>query len=145
MAVLLLRVYTLKMSLVPKSFLAIASYFLATYIYAPQFNLTLIPLVAVLAVTSPALYTWELYDALKILTWFTVPDPTHVWTVPQAMALLRSASLAVLGLTIAAGEGHSVLRWLGLVKQSPKGVMPAAGIPVGPGSLQLPPEGAHEV
>jgi hypothetical protein len=112
LALLLLRVYTLKMRLVPKSFLAIAAYFLATYIYAPQFNLTLIPLVAVLAVTSPALYSWEVFNALIILTWFIYPDPTHVWTIPQAVALVRSASLGVLALSMAAGEGHSLVKWV---------------------------------
>jgi len=112
LAVLLLRIYTLKIRLVPKSFLAIGAYFLATYIYAPQFNLTLIPLAAVLAVTTPVIYTWELFNALIILTWFWYPNPTHAWTLPQAMALLRSASLALLGMSVAAAEGHSVVKWL---------------------------------
>ncbi len=112
MAILLLRVYTLKMPLLEKSFLAFASYLLGTYIYAPQFNVMLIPLVAVLAVTSPFLYLLEAFNALIILTWFTVPDPTHVGTAPQLMALLRSASLALLSISIASEGGHSLTGWL---------------------------------
>jgi hypothetical protein len=114
---LLLRVYTLKAPLVPRSFLALSAYLLGTYIYAPQFSLVLIPLVAVLALNSPALYFWEIFNALIILTWFTVPTsptsgPTYPWTVPQAMALIRSASLAVLSINVASLSGHPVIPWI---------------------------------
>jgi len=119
LVVLLLRIYTLKMPLVTKSFLAISAYFLSTYIYAPQFDVTLVPLVAVLAITSPALYTWEVFNAMIILTWFSIPNPTYPWTVPQTMALLRSASLAVLSLSVAATSGHSVVRWLRIKRGHP--------------------------
>lgn len=117
LAILLVRVYTLKMALVPRSFLALSAYLLGTFIFAPQFSVTLVPLVAVLAVASPALYFFEIFNALIILTWFTVPrgpnfGPTYPWTVPQAMALLRSASLALLGLSVASGSGHSLYAWL---------------------------------
>lgn len=108
---LLLRVYTLKMPLVQRSFLALSAYLLATYIYAPQFNVMLVPLVAVLAISSPALYSMEVFNALIILTWFTVPDPTHSGTLPQLMALLRSASLGLLSLSVASESGHSLLGW----------------------------------
>lgn len=116
MALLLLRVYTMKMPLVPKLFLALSAYLLGTYIYAPQFNVTLVPLLAVMAVSTPVLYFFDIFNALIILTWFTVPatptsGPTYPWTLPQAMALLRSACLALLGLSIAAGSGHSLLGW----------------------------------
>jgi len=109
---LLLRVYTLKMPLVQKTFLALSAYLLSTYIYAPQFNLMLIPLVAVLAITDPSLYLMEVFNAILILTWFTVNDPTRAWTLPQTMALLRSASLAVLCLSIASSTGHSLTGWV---------------------------------
>jgi hypothetical protein len=29
-----------------------------------------------------------------ILTWFTTDRPTHPWTLPQAMALIRAVALA---------------------------------------------------
>jgi hypothetical protein len=109
---LLLRVYTLKVPLAPKALLALAAYLLATYIYAPQFNITLIPLFAVLAIGSPWLVTLEVFNALIILTWFSFPNPTHAWTVPQAIALIRSASLGALGVSVASGLGHSPLNWL---------------------------------
>jgi hypothetical protein len=112
MAVLLVRVYTLKVPVLQKSFLALAAYLLGTYIYAPQFNLMLLPLLAVMAVSSPWFYLLETFNALIILTWFTVPDPTHVGTVPQAFALLRSASLALLSLSVASGTGHSMGNWV---------------------------------
>jgi Gpi18-like mannosyltransferase len=112
MGVLLLRVYTLKMPLVPRSFIALSAYLLGTYIYAPQFNVMLIPLMAVLAVTSPFVYLLDVFNALIILTWFTVPDSTHPWTLPQAMALLRSSSLALLSLSIASSSGHSLISWI---------------------------------
>jgi hypothetical protein len=96
MIVLLVRVYTLKFPLETKAFLAVASYLFATFIYAPQFNVTLIPLVAILGLDSASLYSWEVFNVLIIFTWFTTPDPTHAWTLPQAMALIRSLSLALL-------------------------------------------------
>jgi hypothetical protein len=111
MAVLLVRVYTLKMPLVQRSFLALSAYLLSTTIFAPQFTVMLIPLVAVLALNSPWLYCMEVFNALIIFSWFSVPDPTHVGTAPQAIALVRSASLALLTLSVAAASGHSFLGW----------------------------------
>ncbi len=117
MALLLLRVYTLKMPLIPRSLLALSVYLFATPIYAPQFNLILIPLVAALALTSPWLFSMEIFNALIILTWFSVPatptgGPTYAWTLPQTMALLRSASLGLLGLAVASANGHSLIGWI---------------------------------
>lgn len=134
LGILLFRVYTLKMPLAQKSFLALCSYLLATPIYAPQFNVMLIPLVAVLAIRSPVLYSWEIFNVLIILTWFTVPSsattgPTYAWTVPQAAALLRSASLALLGLSVASGSGHSLKNWI-LIKSRLGSVQEK--LPVGP-------------
>jgi uncharacterized membrane protein len=114
---ILLRVYTLKAPLATRCFLALSGYFLASYIYAPQFSVALIPLVVVLALNSPALFSWEVFNALIILTWFTVTPtptsgPTYPWTLPQTMALLRSASLAVLSVQVASASGNSLILWL---------------------------------
>jgi Gpi18-like mannosyltransferase len=123
MLVLLVRIYTLKrVPVVQRAFLALTAYLLSTYIYAPQFNVMMIPLVAVLALTSPALYFWEVFNALIILTWFTFPDPTHAWTLPQTLALLRSAALGLIGLSVASASGHSVLDWIRRMSGSEKSV-----------------------
>jgi len=100
--VLLLRVYTLKVSLTSRVFLGLAAYLLGATIYAPQFNLTLIPLVIVLAIDDPSLYAWEVFNALIILTWFLPGVSNQTWpgTIPQAMALLRTGSLAWLCLEL---------------------------------------------
>jgi hypothetical protein len=118
---LIIRVYTLKAPVVTRCFLALSVYFLTSYLYAPQFNVALIPLVAILALNTPALFSWEVFNAFIILTWFTVPQtptsgPTYAWTVPQAMALLRTASLAVLSVQVASLSGNSLILWIrGLV------------------------------
>jgi hypothetical protein len=114
---LLLRVYTLKAPIVTRSFLALAAYFLASYIYAPQFNVALIPLVVILSLSSPALFSWELFNAFIILTWFSVAPtptfgPTYPGTLPQVMALLRTASLAVLSVQVASASGSSLILWM---------------------------------
>ena len=116
LGILLLRVYTLKMPLVQQSFLALSAYLLSTTIYAPQFNVMLVPLLAVLALNSPFVFSMDVFNSLIILTWFTVPTgpqsgPTYAWTVPQLMALLRSGSLALLCASMAAGTGHSIVGW----------------------------------
>ena len=114
---LILRVYTLKAPIVTRCFLALSAYFLTSYIYAPQFSVALIPLVAVLALNTPALFSWEVFNALIILTWFTLPQtptsgPTWPWTLPQAMALFRTASLAVLSVQVASLSGNSLILWI---------------------------------
>ena len=108
MGILLLRVYTLKADLLTKSFLALAAYLLGTYIYAPQFSLLLIPLVAVLAVDHPSLYLWEAFNALIILTWFVQPNPTRVGSLPQYFALLRAAMLVWLAVSVLRSGGWSL-------------------------------------
>jgi hypothetical protein len=116
-AVLLLRVYTLKVSLAPRVFLGLAAYLLGAYIYAPQFSLMLIPMVIVLAIDDPSLYAWEVFNALIILTWFLPTPlpasvcpppqscPTLAWTLPQTMALLRTGSLVWLCLALLRKNG----------------------------------------
>ncbi|HEV2226871.1 MAG TPA: glycosyltransferase 87 family protein [Nitrososphaerales archaeon] len=112
MLVLFVRIYTLKTPLIQRIFLILTGYLLSTYIYAPQFNVMMLPLVAVLALTTPSLYFWEVFNALIILTWFTFPDPTHAWSLPQNMALLRAAALGFMGISVASMSGHSLLLWL---------------------------------
>jgi hypothetical protein len=54
----------------------------------------LLPLLA----TAPS--TWLFLPLVEssnvgiILTWFWVDNPTHAWTPPQTMALIRAAALA---------------------------------------------------
>ena len=134
MGLLLLRVYTLKMPLIPRSFLALTAYLLGTYIYAPQFNVELVPLLAVMAVSTPMLYSFDIFNAMIIFTWFTVPatatgGPTYPWTLPQAMALLRSGCLALLGISVAGRSGHSLLDWLTGRGDPPSAAAPAPGAP----------------
>jgi uncharacterized membrane protein len=135
LVVLLLRVYTLKVPLVTRTFLALAAYFLASYIYAPQFNVALIPLVVVLVLNSPALFSWEVFNALIIITWGSVAQtpsfgPTYPWTIPQAMALLRSASLAVLSAQVASASGASLVSWMRKALGSPRPRQTTLPIPV---------------
>jgi hypothetical protein len=96
MVVLLVFVYSRKLEVVTKSFLALSAYLLATYLYAPQFSLMLIPLVAVLDIRSPAVYFWDAFNVLIILTWFGVSNPTMAWTLPQAAALVRTVMLGLM-------------------------------------------------
>ncbi|HME19374.1 MAG TPA: hypothetical protein VKF15_06550 [Nitrososphaerales archaeon] len=93
---LLFAVYTAKVPMVQKAFLALSAYLLGTYIYAPQFSLMLIPLAALLSLEGPLLFAWDVSNVLIILTWFTTSEPTQAWTLPQGMALIRSAALAAM-------------------------------------------------
>jgi hypothetical protein len=105
MGLLLLETYTLKISVVPKALLALASFLLGTYVYAPQFNLMLIPLIAVLGVESPSLFFWDIFNVLIILTWFGTLHPTSAGTIPQIMSLLRAVALVWMSLSILASYG----------------------------------------
>jgi Glycosyltransferase family 87 len=123
---LLLRVYTLRVSLEAKAALAISAYLLGTFIYSPQFNLLLLPLLAVLDFKHPAVYPWDAFNALVILTWFVTPSyvlggacpdttfwcPTLAGTWPQVFSLLRDFCLVWLSLGIASREGATVTGWL---------------------------------
>jgi hypothetical protein len=43
------------------------------------------------------LVVWPVFEVSNvyiILTWFTTDRPTHPWTLPQAMALIRAVALA---------------------------------------------------
>ena len=118
---LLLRVYTLKTSLVAKSILAIAAYLLGTYIYSPQFNILLIPLLALLDLQHPSVFPWDGFNALIILTWFIQPNPTLPGSWPQFFALLRAICLAWLCLAVSSREGWSLTTWLRAMFGRPQG------------------------
>jgi Glycosyltransferase family 87 len=125
-ALLLLRVYTLKVSFEAKAALAISAYLLGTFIYSPQFDLLLIPLLAVLDLKHPAVFPWDTFNALIILTWFVQPSyvlggacpdssltcPTLAGTWAQLFSLLRDVCLVWLSLSIASREGASATAWL---------------------------------
>ncbi len=113
MGLLLLRVYTLKTDPTTMVFFALAAYLLGTYIYSPQFNLLLIPLLGVLAVENPSLYLWDSFNALIILTWFIgsgTPDwhPTLPWTYPQGFALLRAEALVWMAASVLRAKGWNL-------------------------------------
>ena len=120
MAVLLARVYTLKTDVVMKCFLAVGAYLMGTYIYAPQYNLLVIPLLAVLAADSPSLYLWDTFNVLIILTWFIGYQsptwaPTLAWTLPQEFALLRTVAFVWMAAELLKREGWTagaLLPWL---------------------------------
>ena len=103
---LLLAVYTSRLPLVQKAFLALSAYLLGTYIYAPQFSVMLVPLAALLSLEGPLFFAWDISNVMIILTWFTTPDPTQPWTLPQAMALIRSAALGAMCLILARKAGR---------------------------------------
>ena len=96
MGLVLLRVYTMRGDFPTKALLSLAGYLLGTYIYSPQFNILLIPLLAVLAFDHPSVYLWDGFNALVILTWFDNPGQPSTLppSLPQEFALLRTAMLA---------------------------------------------------
>jgi hypothetical protein len=108
MVILLLKVHSTRMPMIQSSFVALSAYLLTTPIFAPQFAVTLVPLMAVLALEGPLIYFFAIFNALIVLTWFTAPTwvPTFPWTVPHAFGPL--------GLSVAAGSRHSPLDWLRL-------------------------------
>jgi hypothetical protein len=75
--------------------LALSGVLLGSPVFTPQMVLVLLPLLA----TAPS--TWlfipllEISNISIILTWFWVDNPTHAWTIPQTMALIRAAALTV--------------------------------------------------
>ncbi len=135
MGLLLLRVYTLRVDVVTRSYLAITAYLLGTYVYAPQWNLLLIPFAAVLALDTPSMYIWEACNAMIILTWFDQSNPTMAWTIPQEFALVRDVMLVVMTLSLMRREGWSLRSMLPHLRQKtldpgPLGPEPAAPAPV---------------
>ncbi|MEM0450911.1 MAG: glycosyltransferase 87 family protein [Nitrososphaerota archaeon] len=91
---LLLRSYSLRSGLLEKSAMAIGSWLLTSYVFTPQMVIWMVPFVAAL---PPLLVLWpafEISNVYILLTWFTTDRPTHPWTLPQTMALVRAAALA---------------------------------------------------
>ncbi len=105
--------------MVVKAFFAITAYLLGTYIYSPQFNILLLPILALIDVQHPALYLWDGFNALIILTWFIQPNPTLAGTWPQLFALLRTGSLAWLAVAVAGIDGRSITSWLKVLMRRP--------------------------
>ncbi len=132
-ALLLIKVYRLKGDLMPRVFLTFTAYLLGTYIYSPQFNLLIIPIIAVLGLESPSLFFWEVFNALIILTWFFPGStPTLAWSWPQAFALLRDIALVWLALSLIRREGYRLPKWLKLGQTGAPGEEPSATQPVEP-------------
>ncbi len=111
-AYLLLRVYTMRGSLMAKCFLAVAVWLFSSYIFTPQMVIWIIPLMA----TQPrALYFWpaiEITNVGIIITWFGDYDPVMPGTPPQVLALLRAISLGLMSLSVYYGERKLSVREL---------------------------------
>jgi hypothetical protein len=105
MGLLLVRIYASKANLITKTFLALTAYLLGTYIYAPQFNLLLIPIIAILGIEDVSVYLWDAFNALIILTWFIYPNPVNAGSIPQAFALLRDVALVFITIVLLRREG----------------------------------------
>jgi hypothetical protein len=74
--------------------LALSGFLLGSPIFTPQMVVMLLPL---LAMTPSAWVFIPFIEAANtgiILTWFWVDNPTHAWTPPQTMALVRAIALA---------------------------------------------------
>ena len=104
MVLLLFHTYLLKIPFLPKAFLALTVFLLSTYLYAPQFSLMLIPLLAVLGVENLTLYFWDIFNAGIILTWFLTANASQAGTLPQLLALLRDVALAGLAVSVLASN-----------------------------------------
>jgi hypothetical protein len=117
-AALILGVYAMKATFESKVFLSVAAYLLGTYIYSPQFNILVIPLLGLLAVDHPGQYLWDAFNALIILTWFigdSAPGwgPTLAGSIPQTFALLRAVLLAWMFVSVVVSQkerGGTLLR-----------------------------------
>ncbi|MCS6769977.1 MAG: glycosyltransferase 87 family protein [Candidatus Caldarchaeum sp.] len=98
-AILLLRSYLSQTSTTVKGFLVFSAWLLGSPTFTPQMAIWLIPFTA----CNPRLWLlvplFEAANAGIIFTWFTTDIPTHPWTLPQTMSLLRAAALAGMWLT----------------------------------------------
>lgn len=91
---LLLRSYSLRAGLLERCAMAIGSWLLTTYVFTPQMAIWMVPFVAALPQLLALWPVFEVSNVYIILTWFTTDRPTHPWTLPQAMALVRAVALA---------------------------------------------------
>ncbi len=102
---LLLRSYSLRSGVSEKAALVTGSWLLTSYVFTPQMAIWMLPFVAML---PKALIYWPVFEVSNvyiILTWFTTDRPTHPWTLPQAMALIRAVALAGMLYAIYKGVG----------------------------------------
>ncbi len=91
---ILLRSYSLNSGVVEKSALVIGSWLITSYVFTPQMAIWMLPFVAMLPQTLVYWPVFEVSNVYIILTWFTTDRPTHPWTLPQTMALIRAVALA---------------------------------------------------
>ena len=102
---LLLRSYSLRSGVAEKGALAIGSWLLTSYVFTPQMAIWMLPFVAMLPQTLVLWPVFEVSNVYIILTWFTTDKPTHPWTLPQAMALIRAVALAGMLFAVYRGFG----------------------------------------
>jgi hypothetical protein len=105
---MLLRSYSIRSGIAEKGALATGSWLLISYVFTPQMAIWMLPFVAMLPQTLVFWPVFEVSNVYIILTWFTTDRPTHPWTLPQAMALIRAVALAGMLYAIyrSVGEGQ---------------------------------------
>jgi hypothetical protein len=91
---MLLRSYSIRSGIAEKGALATGSWLLTSYVFTPQMAIWMLPFVAMLPQTLVFWPVFEVSNVYIILTWFTTDRPTHPWTLPQTMALIRAVALA---------------------------------------------------
>ena len=90
---LFIRAFASSLPVEHRCLLALSGVLLGSPVFTPQMMVMLLPLLA----TAPS--TWLFIPLLEtsnvsiILTWYWVDNPTHAWTIPQTMALIRAAVL----------------------------------------------------
>ncbi|MEM4186422.1 MAG: glycosyltransferase 87 family protein [Candidatus Caldarchaeum sp.] len=97
--ILLLRSYLSQASLVVKGFMVFSAWLLGSPTFTPQMAVWLIPFTSAVSRLWFWIPLFEAANAAIIFTWFTTGTPTHPWTPPQTMALLRAAALAAMWIT----------------------------------------------
>jgi len=102
-AMLLLRAYTVNASLAEKGFLVFSGWLLGSPVFTPQMVIWLLPFITSIRNTWYIIPLFEIANVMIIFTWFTTDTPTYPWTLPQTMALLRSAALMGMWITIYRG------------------------------------------
>ena len=91
---MLLKSYSLRSGIAEKGALATGSWLFTSYVFTPQMAIWMLPFVVMLPQTLVFWPVFEVSNVYIILTWFTTDRPTHPWTLPQAMALIRAVALA---------------------------------------------------
>jgi hypothetical protein len=91
--VLVMRALTSELSVEHRCLLALSGCLLGSPTFTPQMVVMLLPLFAMSPSTWLFIPLVEISNVGIILTWFWVGNPTHAWTPPQTMALIRAAAL----------------------------------------------------